>query len=275
MRTARGVGGEQREEAIMSFKQIQVHVENKIGLIKMNRPDIRNAMTMESRKELLAAFQQLQNESSVHVVILTGAGTAFCAGGDLRTLKDTNSIEGRKRVKIGHDLIRTVLRMEKPVIAAVNGAAAGAGFSLALACDMIFATRPAFFVQSFIQVGLIPDLGSIHFLTGLLGHHRAKELMMLGERVTADQARQMGIVNHLTENDDLLEKAYATAEKLANLPGVALGLTKAIANQNLTDYLEETLEMEALAQALCFQTEDFHEGVEAFFSKRSPKFTGK
>lgn len=259
----------------MSYQHIKLEIQNDIALIKLNRPEIRNALVAEMRKELTDLFKELQVNDDVKAVILTGEGNAFSAGGDLKALKDVDVISGRKRLKVGHEMIQAVLNLEKPVVAAVNGPAAGAGFSLALACDMIYAGRSSFFIQSFAKVGLVPDLGGIHFLVRLLGVHRAKELMFLGERITADQAYQLGILNGVFNDETLLENTFDVAEKLTYGPGIALGLTKKLVNQSANLNLQETFELEAFAQGLCFETEDFQEGVAAFYEKRRPQFKGK
>ncbi|QRG70036.1 enoyl-CoA hydratase/isomerase family protein [Brevibacillus choshinensis] len=260
----------------MAYEQLQVHVENKVGWIKMCRPDIRNAMIPELRRELHTALAQLDQDDQVNVLVLTGDGKAFCAGGDLGGMnRKIDAVTGRKKLLQSHELIRTLLRLEKPVIAAVNGAAAGAGFSVALACDMIVAAKSSFFVQSFVNVGLVPDLGAVHFLTSLLGPHRAKELMFTGERVTADKALELGVVNRVIDDEGFLTEVGAIAEKLAKGPAISMGLTKAMVNRSILSQLHDTFEMEAFAQGLCFETEDFREGVTAFFEKRSPRFSGR
>lgn len=260
----------------MAYEQLQVSVENKVGWIKMCRSDIRNAMIPELRRELHTALAQMEQDDQVNVLVLTGDGKAFCAGGDLGGMnRKIDAVTGRKKLLQSHDLIRTLLRVEKPVIAAVNGAAAGAGFSVALACDMIFAAKSSFFVQSFVNVGLVPDLGAVHFLTSLLGPHRAKELMLTGERVTADKAMELGVVNRVIEDESLLQEVGVIAEKLASGPAISIGLTKAMVNRSILAQLHDTFEMEAFAQGLCFETEDFREGVTAFFEKRPPRFSGR
>lgn len=256
----------------MSFTQIKVKVANQIGLIQMNRPDIRNPLTPDLKKELLTALHDLSQNEEAKVIILTGAERAFCAGGDLSSLRDLDALTGRKRMQKSHELVRTFLQMEKPIIAAVNGAAAGACVSLVLLCDLIISAKSAFFVQSFVKIGAVPDLGAVHFLTNMIGPHRAKELMMLGERVTAEQAYRLGFVNQVVEDDVLLDQTYALATKLVKSPSISIGLTKALVNTSKNDELEKLLEMESFAQGICFQTGDFREGIEAFFGKRPPVF---
>jgi len=257
----------------MTYSQVDVVNKNGICLVKLNRPEIRNALVMEMREELIDLFAVMAADDSVRVVILTGEGKAFSAGGDLSTLRNVTAEAGRKRLQIGHRLIESIMNLEKPVIAAVNGSAAGAGTSIALACDVILAADTAFFVQSFMKVGLVPDLGSAYFLPRLIGRQRALEMMLLGERITADQAKQMGLVNKVVAHKQLLEEAYDMAEKLAAGPGMSMGLTKKLVNRGLDGSLNELFELEGLAQGLCFESADFTEGVNAFFEKRNPVFT--
>ncbi|CAH0130718.1 Short-chain-enoyl-CoA hydratase [Peribacillus sp. Bi96] len=256
----------------MAYNHIETSVENGVCLVTLNRPEIRNALVVEMREELSDFFKSLQHDAGVKAVILTGEGKAFSAGGDLSTLQGINAAAGRKRLQVGHEVIHSIMDLEKPVIAAVNGAAAGAGTSLALACDMIIAARSSFFVQSFLNVGLIPDLGSIHFLPRLIGRHRAMELMLLGERVTAEQAYEIGLINRVVEDGLLLDEASSIALKLANAPGMAMGLTKRLVNRSMHADISETFEFEGFVQGLCFESNDFQEGVSAFMDKRKPQF---
>ncbi|MGE7778897.1 enoyl-CoA hydratase/isomerase family protein [Peribacillus sp. NPDC097264] len=256
----------------MVFRHIETIIENRICLVKLNRPENRNALTNEMRHELIYLFKTLRHDDSVKVVILTGGGKVFSAGGDLKSLKGMDAIQGRKRLQMGHEMIESIMQLEKPVISAINGAAAGAGMSLALASDMIVATRSSFFVQSFLKVGLIPDLGSIHFLPRLIGRQRAFELMLLGEKVTAEQAYDLGFINRLVEDNSLLDEAYSIAEKLAEGPDIAIGFTKRLINQSVHADIGETFELEGFVQGLCFESKHFQEGVNAFFEKRTPQF---
>ena len=224
------------------------------------------------REELTSFFNSIKDNDEVKVIILTGEGKAFSAGGDLSALRDIDAVSGRTRLQAGHKLIHSILDLEKPVIAAVNGVAAGAGVSLALACDIIVASVSTTFIQSFIKVGLVPDLGSIHFLPRLIGRHRALEMMLIGEKVSADEALKLGIINRTVSDECLFEEAHSLASRLAEGPAIAMGLTKKLTNRTILADINDTLELEGLAQGMCFETEDFKEGVQAFFEKRQPRF---
>ncbi|QQK80327.1 enoyl-CoA hydratase/isomerase family protein [Salicibibacter cibi] len=245
-------------------------------IIYLNQPETRNALAMEMRLALLQALEDAEQDDAIKCIVLTGSGKGFSAGGDISAMKkEIKPLEGRKRLQQSHPLLLKMLSMEKPIIAAVNGAAAGAGFSLTLLCDLIVASDEAFFVQSFVNIGLIPDFAAIHFLPALIGTQRAKELMFLGERISADDAQRFGIVNRVVSSDQLLPEVIDMAEKLGKKATAAMGMTKKIMNEHLNKDLKNLLEMEAQGQDICFQTEDFKEGVRAFFEKREPYFTGK
>lgn len=255
-----------------TYEKIKIEIKNKVCVVTLNRPEVRNALGQEMREELRTFFTSVKNNDEVKVIVLTGEGKVFSAGGDLSTLKTVDSVAGRKRLQDGHEMIHSILNLEKPVIAAVNGIAAGAGVSLALACDLIVATTSTTFIQSFIKVGLIPDYGSIYFLPRLIGRHRALELMLAGGKISAEQAEKMGIINRIVPDDLLLEEALSLAATLAEGPAIAMGLTKKLTNRSVLAEISETLELEGLAQGICFETEDFKEGVSAFFEKRKPQF---
>ncbi|AXF55208.1 enoyl-CoA hydratase/isomerase family protein [Salicibibacter kimchii] len=244
-------------------------------ILRLNHPEARNALVMEMRLELLQALEGAEQDDDIKCIILTGEGKGFSAGGDLSALKELKPLEGRKRLQSSHPLMLKMLEIEKPIIAAVNGAAAGAGFSMTLLCDFIVASEEAFFVQSFINVGLIPDFAAMHFLPMLVGRQRANELMFLGERVSAEDAHQIGIVNRVVPPEQLLSETIDIAEKLEKKAITAMGMTKKIMNEHLNKDLKTLLEMEAQGQDIRFQTEDFKEGVQAFFEKRAPHFTGR
>ncbi len=259
----------------MAYSYLKEEVRGKILLLALNAPEKRNALMMEMRNDLLEALSKAEQDDNIRAIVLTGEGKAFSAGGDLTALKELKALEGRKRLQASQPLIMKMLEIEKPIIAAVNGAAAGAGFSLTLLCDFIVASEQAFFVQSFVNVGLIPDFAALHFLPMLIGMQKAKELMFLGERVTAEEAERLGIVNRVAPADRLLDEAMEIAEKMASKAPISIGMTKKIMNHHLNRDLKTLLELEAQGQDICFQTEDFKEGVQAFFEKREPQFKGK
>ena len=255
-----------------AYQTIKTTIKNKICTVKLSRPEVRNALGLEMREELKDFFTVIKDRDDVKVIVLTGEGNAFSAGGDLSALKEVDAVSGRKRLQSGHEMIQSILNLEKPVIAAINGPAAGAGVSLALACDMIIASRSSILIQSFVQVGLIPDLGSIYFLPRLVGRHRALELMFLGEKITAQQAHNIGIINRVVETEALMDEVNALALKLAEGPDMALGLMKKLVNKSVLADINETFELEGFAQGMCFESSNFKEGVHAFFEKRKPIF---
>lgn len=259
----------------MEFQSLLVERKESTYIIRLNEPDKRNALGMEMRAELNETLEQAERDEKIKCIILTGVGKAFSAGGDLSALQEMKPLEGRRRLQASHPLIMKMLEMEKPIIAAVNGPAAGAGFSLTLMCDLIVASDQAFFVQSFVNVGLIPDFAAMHFLPALIGTQRAKELMFMGDRISANEAKQLGIVNHTVPANTLLEETMIIAERLAKKSPISIGMTKKIMNQHLNHHLKTLLELEAQGQDICFQTEDFREGMKAFFEKREPNFKGR
>lgn len=263
------------------YENILVEVRENVCVIAFNRPEARNAVTNALLVELEDALLQAKADDEVKALVLTGTGKGFCAGADLKAIQapegqTRNIVDDLVPVNNGQRLTKVMLNMEKPIIAAVNGAAAGAGFSMALACDMIVASKSAFFVQTFATiVGVLPDCGSIHFLTQLLGTYRAKQLMFLGERIPAEQAKELGFVNEVVEEDELQARAFAIAARLAKAPTVAIRFIKQLVNRAASLNLEESFQLEAFAQAICFATEDFHEGTTSFIEKRPPQFKGR
>lgn len=215
-------------------------------------------------------------DPDVKVVVLTGAGKAFCAGGDLPYLESLNdSVSAHKYIEDAGNIISTIVNMDKPVIAMVNGAAAGAGFNIVLACDIVFCGEKAKFAQSFANIGLIPDCGGTYLLPKAIGLHKAKELMFTSELITASQAMELGFINYIVKDEDLEEKTYEFANKLASRAPLAIRFIKKMVNESQNMTLDNTLKHEASLQALLVQTEDCKEGIAAFKEKRKPNFTGK
>lgn len=244
--------------------------------ITLNRPDKFNSLNAEMMKQLQAALDTAASDKTIRAVYLTGEGKAFCAGQDLSDLNmgATDSIENVVR-KQYNPIVLKLRALEKPVVCAVNGVAAGAGASLALACDIVIAATSVAFVQAFSKIGLVPDCGGTYFLPRLVGFGRATALMMLGEKISATDAEKMGMIYKVVEDDMLHDTAMATAKTLADMPTIGLGLTKRLLNSSMNNSLDQQLESEAVTQAQAALTNDFKEGVAAFIGKRKAVFKGE
>jgi 2-(1,2-epoxy-1,2-dihydrophenyl)acetyl-CoA isomerase len=259
------------------YEQITFEVVNHVAHVTLNRPQVINAINTPLGQELYDAFKQIESNSNVRAAILTGAGRGFCAGQDLsdrvaidESLRLIDSVRERYNL-----LIAKMQSLRVPLIAAVNGACAGAGFGLALACDLRFAATNAKFTMAFSKIGLAPDSGTSHFLPRLIGVGKALELAWTGDILSAVQAEQFGIVNRVFEPDDLLPATVAFAEKMAAGPTLAFALTKQAIYQNAHATLADALEREAQLQDIAGRSQDFREGVRAFAEKRSPVFHGE
>lgn len=258
----------------MNFKTILFEQENHIAKITLNIPESRNALNLDMRVELLEVFRQISEDDSVKVVVMTGAGKSFSSGGDIRTMEGLTAVATRVRLKKGQRLIKAILELEKPIIGAINGVAAGAGVSIALACDILIASEEAKFVLSFVKIGLIPDLGSYYLLPLRVGIARAKELMFTGDMIDAREAERIGMINRVVPPERLEEESFSLATRLVNGPGQSYAMIKAALNR-WPDSLESFFEMESTMQAVAFSSEDFDEGRRAFLEKRKPIFHGK
>ncbi|MBA4079042.1 MAG: 2-(1,2-epoxy-1,2-dihydrophenyl)acetyl-CoA isomerase [Cyanobacteria bacterium PR.023] len=254
--------------------------KNGVGIITLNRPDKLNAFSDELTFQLQDALKEMEKDKEVRAIILTAAGRGFCAGQDLQSRSIAQ--EMGERPSLGDSIRRRynpivikLRRIEKPIIAAVNGVAAGAGASIAFACDYRIVTDKVNFIQSFTKVGLIPDSGATFILTRLVGLTKAFELMLSADKLSAEEALNLGIINKIVGEDDLMKEAIALAEKLAAGPTKAFGLTKRAVNRAVFDDLEELLEYEASLQEIAGRSDDFAEGVKAFVEKRTPQYTGK
>ncbi len=263
----------------MGYETILVEKKNKITRITLNRPAALNSLNEKMGEEFYASLKEAERDEATRCLIITGAGRAFSAGEDVTGLKersgegDQPSLGDHLRKKY-HPIILRIRNMEKPVIARINGIAAGSGASIALACDIRIASEEAGLKQAFIGVGLVPDSGSSYFLTRTLGPGRALELIMTGRTVGAKEAETLGLVNRVVPVAELDRAVDDTAEKLANGPTKAIGLSKRIVNRAPGFDLSEALEYEAQSQDIAGKTQDHLEAVKAFLEKRQPKFSG-
>lgn len=256
------------------------HDDGAVRTITLNRPDVLNAFDNALLIALNQALGVAQKEKAVRCVVITGAGRAFCSGQDLADVREryerNEPIEfGRHLRELYNPPIARIRSMEKPVIAAVNGVAAGAGCSFALACDLRIAAESASFIQAFINVGLVPDSASTFVLPRLIGVSRAMEMACTGRRVKADEALRIGLVNRVVPDGELAGVVAELARKLANLPTLAIALTKRAINAAWNNDLDTQLEYEAELQATAGRSHDHREGVMAFLQKRNPRFTGE
>jgi 2-(1,2-epoxy-1,2-dihydrophenyl)acetyl-CoA isomerase len=253
--------------------EVETSREGAVLTITLNRPDVLNAFNGAMHRALAGALREARDQD-VRAVVLTGAGRGFCVGQDLTEFQQApGDIASRLRESY-HPNVLAIRGLEKPVIAAVNGAAAGAGLSIACVCDLRIAADTASFVPAFINIGLVPDSGGSYFIARLLGPARAFEWMSSGRKLSAAEAHAWGLVSEVVEGDALPRRAAELAAQLAAMPTRGIGMTKRLFDNAVNASLEDQLEREAQLQAAATQTDDFREGVSAFLEKRPPRFTG-
>lgn len=263
----------------MSYDTIQLEMRDSVCLLTLNRPDRLNALTVEVAKDFKAAIAEAI-ERGARAIVLTGAGRAFSAGGDLREMQEIAKKDGRveaffdEPLRLLNDAIVLIRETPVPFIAAVNGVASGGGCNLALACDLVIAAESAKFNQAFIKIGLTPDCGGTFMLPRLVGWKRATELLFTGELVGAKAAAEMGMINSVTPDDELMSRAMAMAEKLAQAPTAAIAEIKKLLEASARNDLRSQLDLERETQIESGKTKDFVEGVSAFLEKRPPRFVG-
>ncbi len=259
-----------------AFETLRFDVEDGVATITLDRPDALNALTVASKRELLAAFERVAADPGVRAVVLTGAGRAFCSGQDLkeRLAPDAARLDVELRERY-NPIIRSMRSLDRPIVAAVNGVAAGAGASLAFAADLRIAAEGASFLLAFGRVGLVPDSGATWLLPRLVGPAKAAELALLAEPLGAAEAERLGLVMRVVPGDRLLEEARAVALRLAGLAPRSLALTKRALEAGWSSTLDEALELEARFQGEAGSTTDHAEGLAAFLEKRPPRFTGE
>jgi len=254
--------------------EVETTRDGGVMTITLNRPDVLNAFDRAMQNGFRAALREAR-EPEVRAVVVTGAGRGFCVGQDLKEFQEGAGDIGERLRSTYNRNVLALRTLEKPVIAAVNGPAAGAGLALAAACDIRFAADNAVFVPAFITIGLVPDTGASFFLARLLGYGRAFEWLASGKQLTAADAHAWGFVTEVVESGKLAERASEVATELAALPTHAIGMTKRLLDRAASASLEEQLELEAQLQAAAAASEDFAEGVAAFREKREPRFTGR
>ena len=257
-------------------KSIQLKIENKIATIKLNRPEVFNSFNREMAFSLHDTLDACEKNDEVRAIVLTGNGKAFCAGQDLKEVTDPDLNPGFKKILEEHynPIITRIRAIKKPIIAAVNGVAAGAGANIALACDVVVAHEKVSFIQAFSLIGLVPDSAGTFFLPRLIGFQKALALAMLGDKISAEEADKMGMIYKVIPLESFEEDVNKLALKLANMPTKALGLIKELFNKSMTNDLESQLALESKLQIEAAQSNDYAEGVAAFIEKRKPEFKG-
>jgi 2-(1,2-epoxy-1,2-dihydrophenyl)acetyl-CoA isomerase len=260
------------------YENIDVKTESGIVTITLNRPEKLNAFVGHMRRDLAEALEHAGSDRTVRVVVITGAGRAFCAGGDVAFMAELierrDAEEFSRLLGAARRVVLAIRQMTKPVIGVINGPASGAGCNLAFACDLRIASTEATFTQSFVKVGLNPDWGGTYFLPKLVTPNKACEMFFLGESITADEALRLGIVNQVVSPDDLEAATQALAERLREAPPIAIAAAKQAVYMSEAADLEEMLRYETECQLRCFQSEDGAEGIHAFLEKRAARFTG-
>lgn len=258
------------------MQTILKEIKGSLAILILNRPEKFNAFNREMALLLQSFLDEISADKNIRCVMITGSGKAFCAGQDLGEVSGENPMAFSKILGEHYNPIITRIRsLEMPVVAAINGVAAGAGANIALCCDIVLASSSASFIQAFSKIGLIPDSGGTFFLPRLVGFQKAMALAMLGDKISAQEAEKLGMVYKVLSEETFLESAEELAQKLAAMPTRGLALTKKAMNSSMSNSLEDQLKLEDEFQMLAGTSEDYREGVNAFIEKRDPVFKGK
>lgn len=256
---------------------ITKEIKDNIAYLTLNRPEVFNSFNREMALLLQSELDACEENSGIRAIVITGNGKAFCAGQDLKEVTSPELNPGFKKILEEHynPIVTRIRKIEKPIIAAVNGVAAGAGANIALACDVVVASEHASFIQAFSKIGLVPDSAGTFFLPRLIGFQKASALMMLGDKVSATEAERLGMVYKVFSAENFSVEVNKIAVTMATMPTKALGLTKRLLNNSMNNSLEDQLELESKLQIESAQSEDYAEGVDAFVNKRKPEFKGR
>lgn len=264
------------QEKTMSEPALTCEVRDGVAIWQMNLPHLRNPLSSELKEAFVDGIVDFAANPEQRVLVITGKDAAFCAGGDLRTMDSTpGTVATRQRMQVSHNFVRRFARVEKPIIMAVNGAAVGAGASLALLGDIVIASGSAYFAAGFPRVGVLPDLGMLWTLPRVIGLARARDFVLTNRSYSAEEALEIGMVSRVLPDEGFLEKVIEIAASIAKGPTVSLGMSKLLMEAGLNDTLDAYLLREETAQAVVFGTEDFREGTLAFREKRKPVFKGR
>jgi len=258
------------------MNSIILKIENSIATITLNRPEVFNSFNREMALLMQQTLDNCANDQNVRAIVITGAGKAFCAGQDLKEVTTPELNPGFRKILEEHynPIVSRIRSIEKPIIAAVNGVAAGAGANIALACDIVIAAENAAFIQAFSKIGLVPDSAGTFFLPRLIGFQKASALMMLGDKVSAQEAYNIGMIYKFYPVAFFEEEIEKIATTLANMPTKAIGLTKKLLNESMSNNLQQQLALESDLQIESSSSNDYREGVNAFMEKRTPEFKG-
>jgi 2-(1,2-epoxy-1,2-dihydrophenyl)acetyl-CoA isomerase len=257
------------------MEAVRIERHGAVAVLRLDDPAVMNALSPAIKAGMEAAVPKVLADPDVRCIVLTGTGKAFCAGGDIRAMQDADGRKApavRRRMQATHTWSRALLDADKPVIAAVNGAAVGGGLALALLADIVIASRNAYFMSGYSKLGALPDLGVLQTLVWAVGSLRAKEMIYLNRRYSAEEAVAIGLANRCVAPEKLMEEALAAAREIASGPAAMLTMSKVMMKRAFEASVEEFFEREAIAQGVAFGSAEFAEGVEAFLAKRKPRF---
>lgn len=257
------------------ISKVLLKVENGIAYVTLNNPEKSNALDQEVKEGIAKAFREIRHDLDVRAVVVSANGKHFCGGGDIKSMEGMNTIDGRDRMRKNADWLLEIINLEKPIIAAVNGAAAGAGLSIALACDFIVAADNSKFISSFINIGLVSDNAALYFLPRRVGLSKAKQISFSGKPVRAEEALKIGLVDKVVPSEELQSAAKEIAEEFVDKPTYTLGLTKKLANISYETDIISFLDKETSYQSIIFQTDDHKNAVKSFLNKEPIVFKGK